>query len=299
MKKLIKSSFDSIEEVKEAIKTDFFSDPETDAEEIRFRMSSGKIDGTKSLESIVKEYLDEFIENSGEFESSFEEVDEDDIPHETSFKDIAHEVIEESGYTDDVIKLLSKQVLKNSKENNMRKPIKSGVSQAIQMRKDFDAIDDAIRHFRVEYGRNNKELYQLTKELDEVLDKMYTIVHNYGEDEKQKEREAYDAAFQSFNKDFYNELIKNGYTKEEAKEIASSCHSEEKKEEKKKKLVKSSLYKEDHEKYLDFQNDINSAITYVFEKYNMSGVGPMATKEDFDTALEFLDNHGFWENPEE
>ena len=188
----------------------------------------------------------------------------------------------------------------------MKRMIKSGMSQAIQMRKDFDAIDDALRHFKVTYGRNNKEIYQLVRQMDDVANKLFDIVHSEGLKARDAEKAAYDDVFQSFDKDFYNELIKNGYTKEEAKEIASGCHGEEKKEEKKKKPVKSSrraiksgLYEEDQEKYFDFQSDINNAISDVFAKYNMSGVGPMATKEDFDKALEFLDVHGFWEDPED
>lgn len=237
MKRLIKSSFDSIEEVKDAIKTNFFSDPESDAEEIRSLIDNGEIDGTKSPKSIVKEYLDEFIEDSGEFESSFEEIDEDDIPHETSFKDIAHEVIEESGYDNDVVKLLSKKSLRNSKENNMKRPIKSGASQITQMQKDFDAINKAFRRFRIEYGFEDKtgKIRNITRQIPEILNQLEDFVYAQGEQTTKAESAAQDDVFQSFDKDFYNELIKNGYTKEEAKEIASGCHDEEKKEEKKKK----------------------------------------------------------------
>lgn len=65
------------------------------------------------------------------------------------------------------------------------------------------------------------------------------------------------------------------------------------------KPVNSSLRKEDMELYLQYRDDLFHAINEVDKKYNMSGSGPLATKEDFDEVVEWMNVHDYWAEPEE
>lgn len=62
------------------------------------------------------------------------------------------------------------------------------------------------------------------------------------------------------------------------------------------KAIKSGL---DDETFEDFRNDLFDAIAGVYQKYNMSGRGPMADKEDFDSVVQWMEVHDFWADPEE
>lgn len=62
----------------------------------------------------------------------------------------------------------------------------------------------------------------------------------------------------------------------------------------KKGEIKSSLRKEDMNLYLQYRDDLFHAINEVDKKYNMSGRGPLATKEDFDSVIEWMDVHDYW-----
>ena len=63
-----------------------------------------------------------------------------------------------------------------------------------------------------------------------------------------------------------------------------------------KRPIKSGL---DDETFEDFRNDLFDAIAGVYQKYNMSGRGPMADKEDFDSVIQWMEVHDFWADPEE
>ena len=66
-----------------------------------------------------------------------------------------------------------------------------------------------------------------------------------------------------------------------------------------KKPIKSSLREENMELYLQYRDDIFHAINEVDKKYNMSGVGPFSTKEDFDEVVEWMEIHDYWAEPDE
>ena len=66
-----------------------------------------------------------------------------------------------------------------------------------------------------------------------------------------------------------------------------------------KKIIKSSLRKESMDLYLQYRDDIFHAINEVDKKYNMSGVGPFSTKEDFDEVIEWMNIHDYWTEPDE
>ena len=65
------------------------------------------------------------------------------------------------------------------------------------------------------------------------------------------------------------------------------------------KQIKSSLREENMDLYLQYRDDIFHAINEVDKKYNMSGVGPFSTKEDFDEVIKWMDVHDYWAEPDE
>ena len=65
------------------------------------------------------------------------------------------------------------------------------------------------------------------------------------------------------------------------------------------KTIKSSLHKENMDLYLQYRDDLFHTINEVDKKYNMSGRGPLATKEDFDAVIEWMDVHNYWNDESE
>lgn len=63
-----------------------------------------------------------------------------------------------------------------------------------------------------------------------------------------------------------------------------------------KKPVKSGL---DNERYQEFKMDMFHAIADVYQKYNMNADGPMADKNDFEKAIQWMEDHDFWEEDTE
>lgn len=59
------------------------------------------------------------------------------------------------------------------------------------------------------------------------------------------------------------------------------------------------LYGSGTNAYQIFQQDLFNAILGVYQKYNMSGRPPFADKSDFDRAIKWMEDHGFWDMDDE
>ena len=59
------------------------------------------------------------------------------------------------------------------------------------------------------------------------------------------------------------------------------------------------LYGSGTNAYQMFQMDLFDAISKVFQKYNMNTKPPYAEEEDFDRAVKWIKDHGFFENDDE
>ena len=55
------------------------------------------------------------------------------------------------------------------------------------------------------------------------------------------------------------------------------------------------LYGSGTNAYQIFQQDLSNAIAGVYQKYNMNGKPPFADKSDFDRAIKWMEDHGFWD----
>lgn len=59
------------------------------------------------------------------------------------------------------------------------------------------------------------------------------------------------------------------------------------------------LYGSGTNAYQMFQMDLFDAISKVFQKYNMNTKPPYAEEEDFDRAVKWIKDHGFFENDDD